>query len=130
MYHDKAMELVAALRSGKYKQCKSALHTTTGFCCLGVACDISGVTWRVDPELSYRYCAYETNETNESFEVAVLPDKIQELFGFKDNVGYIDDETLYIDEDGRNYDCLAEMNDAGIPFSVIADVIEKHWERL
>lgn len=33
-----------ALESGKYSQIKSALRTTEGFCCLGVACDV------VDPK--------------------------------------------------------------------------------
>ena len=32
--------LVAALRSGKYKQCTGALRKDDGFCCLGVACDV------------------------------------------------------------------------------------------
>lgn len=32
---------VEALRSGRYKQCKSWLRDNDGFCCLGVLCDIS-----------------------------------------------------------------------------------------
>lgn len=34
---------VEALRSGEYKQGKHALHPKDTFCCLGVACDISGL---------------------------------------------------------------------------------------
>jgi hypothetical protein len=33
---------VDALLSGKYKQAQGALHDTGGFCCMGVACDLSG----------------------------------------------------------------------------------------
>ena len=33
---------VEALRSGKYKQGKSALKKDDSFCCLGVLCDIIG----------------------------------------------------------------------------------------
>ena len=33
---------VEALRSGKYKQTRGALRDGDAFCCLGVACDISG----------------------------------------------------------------------------------------
>lgn len=31
---------VAALRSGEYKQTREFLRTSTGFCCLGVLCDL------------------------------------------------------------------------------------------
>lgn len=40
MKHDKATELVAALRSGNYSQTTKTLCDDRGFCCLGVACDI------------------------------------------------------------------------------------------
>jgi hypothetical protein len=32
---------VAALRSGKYTQSRNALRTVSGYCCLGVLCDIA-----------------------------------------------------------------------------------------
>lgn len=37
---------VAALRSGEYKQCESQLHDRRDnkYCCLGVACAVTGVT--------------------------------------------------------------------------------------
>jgi len=44
----KKTEWVAALRSGKYEQCTSHLHTKNGggYCCLGVLADIQpGVHW-------------------------------------------------------------------------------------
>lgn len=31
---------VAALRSGEYEQCREALRSRDGFCCLGVLCDL------------------------------------------------------------------------------------------
>ena len=40
---------LAALRSGDYAQTRESLQDTNGFCCLGVACDISGVgSWSED----------------------------------------------------------------------------------
>lgn len=33
---------VQALRSGKYKQCRETLFDGVGYCCLGVACKITG----------------------------------------------------------------------------------------
>lgn len=37
------MKWVEALRSGKYKQGKGALHNADSFCCLGVLCEVMGV---------------------------------------------------------------------------------------
>ena len=34
---------VESLESGRYQQARQALRTEDGFCCLGVACDVSGV---------------------------------------------------------------------------------------
>ena len=34
---------IKALRSGEYKQGLSCLHHDSKYCCLGVACDISGI---------------------------------------------------------------------------------------
>ncbi len=43
---------VKALRSGKYKQTKDRLQDPTGFCCLGVLCDLAakdgGPQWDYD----------------------------------------------------------------------------------
>lgn len=36
-------EWVAALRSGKYRQARMALHKEGGFCCLGVFCRIAHI---------------------------------------------------------------------------------------
>ncbi len=35
---------IEALRSGKYKQCKETLFDGVGYCCLGVLCEIGGLT--------------------------------------------------------------------------------------
>ena len=40
MIKERAMELVAALRSGKYKQGKNYLRADDTYCCLGVAVDL------------------------------------------------------------------------------------------
>lgn len=42
MNKEKAFELIAALRSGKYEQCAGRLHDEEGgYCCLGVASDLA-----------------------------------------------------------------------------------------
>lgn len=36
---------VEALRSGEYQQTKEYLHSEGGYCCLGVACELTGTQW-------------------------------------------------------------------------------------
>ena len=46
----KAREWITALRSGTYQQGRRALRTASGFCCLGVACDLlDRGEWRSAP---------------------------------------------------------------------------------
>lgn len=42
---DNIQKWVDALRSGEYKQCYGVLSDGEGYCCLGVACKISGKRW-------------------------------------------------------------------------------------
>lgn len=54
MIKEKAMKLVAALRSGVYQQTKDYLHRADGtMCCLGVACAISKKPIKRDLTLNY-----------------------------------------------------------------------------
>lgn len=47
---------IEALRSGKYKQGRLALRTKSDdFCCLGVLCDVSGVSEWEENGLCYSY---------------------------------------------------------------------------
>jgi hypothetical protein len=47
---------IEALRSGKYKQGRWALRTKSDdFCCLGVLCDVSGVSEWEEHALCYSY---------------------------------------------------------------------------
>lgn len=57
--NDNAKKWVEALRSGEYKQGRGQLCDMKGrFCCLGVACDLSGVgSWVAEPDNDRRdYC--------------------------------------------------------------------------
>src|SRR3990167_8465561 len=68
--------LVTALRSGKYKRGKGQLRDDDKFCCLGVACDISGVgEWQGD--------AYVVKKWGAGF--ATLPGPVAKYFGFNEN---------------------------------------------
>ena len=96
-------ELVKALRSGEYQQAHKKLRVADSFCCLGVACDISGLgKW------NSRNLYLETRDT--------LPKRVMDYYGFVDNVGGFTDFTRQTS--------LMEINDNGISFNRIADVIE------
>jgi hypothetical protein len=97
---------VEALRSGHYKQTRGRLRDTQGYCCLGVLCEISGLS--------------KFNEENKYLgKDEILPELVRGWSGM-------------ISKDGTytSNDSLAGDNDDGMVFSEIADTIEKCWEEL
>ena len=105
---------VNALRSGKYQQGKKRLKTDDQFCCLGVLCDISGLSeWKKRPDDKEEYLgAY-----------ALLNKPIMDWSGMQNDSGYV--------SHGINYDFqLTNLNDKGSSFAELADIIEKNWEKL
>lgn len=95
---------VAALRSGKYKQGKSALQTWDGkFCCLGVLCDL------IDPEgweLRSTFCALYNYKTDT--RTGFLPDSLGLAIGL-----------------GEEFQSrLSQLNDGNETFEKIARIIE------
>ena len=96
-----------ALRSGDYKQGQNRLRDYEAdlYCCLGVACSISGLgSWSND---KYYF--------GNAYEVSMLPDGVREYYGLAavegDYVGYT----------GCS---LTTINDTGGTFDQIADIIE------
>lgn len=102
------LKWLEALESGKYEQTIGALRDSKGFCCLGVACDISGLgDWVVDK-------LYLGNS-------GLLPDEVQEYFSLRDNEGE--------PRDPRKFTPLTAMNDKGKSFKEIAAHLRKHPEQ-
>lgn len=110
MKKDIAEMWIEALRSGKYKQGYGYLKQESGdnieenarFCCLGVLCSIT------DP--------LHLSKNTES-----LSQDIMNIAGVENYLGYIPS----IDNS------LVKFNDADkLTFPEIADIIEKHWEKL
>lgn len=110
---------VEALRSGKYQQTTGALHDNTGgFCCLGVACDISGLgEWNPTYIEEYRTPDFRHEGTLET--------DVRNWLGLRGEEGEIggDDET-------PPSTSLASLNDNGSSFAEIADIIEAEPEGL
>jgi hypothetical protein len=107
---ERKAELVAALRSGDYKQGKTYLKKGDEFCCLGVACDLYA---------KKGYGNWIGN--NVGFFLArsgSLPDDVQKYYGFTQGLG--DDVTIR-----GTVNPLAFHNDSEVPFAEIADAIEQ-----
>jgi len=141
MHEDKAILLAEALESGEFPQTSTALCRLeplvdglsdgkrviypTGYCCLGVACEIAlrnGVEMVVLDGIERSYDGEST----------YLPSKVMEFFGFKTHTGSVgvgpriinpnDSEAQYVE--------LASANDNKVPFAKIAAYIRANYETL
>ena len=95
---------VKALRSGKYKHTKGQLQDVTGYCCLGVLCEISGKDYQPGG--------------------GALPDEVMCWAGMAGDMGTLPGKN-------RKHVDLPELNDkANYSFKSIANVIERPWRVL
>lgn len=99
---------LVALRSGKYKQISGQLKTTEGHCCLGVLCEVAGVTW------DQRGTTFGVIQNGSYREDAILPTEVRERAGLPNNAP-------------NSYLRLSEMNDDGATFAELADYIEANY---
>lgn len=119
---------VAALRSGDYKQGKEALKKKDAYgeghyCCLGVACEIMGLEQK---EGTTGLVVFENTTTY------WMPLFWAEKLGFNTEHGLIKEENrhtvdVFLRSKGYELDnirSLAQLNDWGVSFDVIADIIE------
>jgi hypothetical protein len=100
-----------ALESGKYPQAKRKLRRGDGFCCLGVACDISGLgAWD-----GVRYCVGNVGSD------LSLPDPVAGFYGIHDSSPGL------LNEDGIKVEA-ATLNDyQGYTFPQIAAAIRRTY---
>jgi hypothetical protein len=109
-----------ALRSDKYKQGRDRLRHDNGFCCLGVLCDI------VKDEIGGRWEGPADNPifvVGDEYATGALPYAVQELAELKQSNPEI--EAIMIKDENAPVS-LAGMNDHGVSFAKIADIIEEH----
>lgn len=113
---------VAALRSGKYKQGIGRLrvrqeHHKSGYCCLGVLCEIAVQDGVIRPPERVRdggpTDGYKYEYDGDAY---ALGPKVQDW-------AMLDANPIVKDEKGRTT-TLADLNDEGMPFEKIADLIE------
>lgn len=120
-------ELVKALRSGEYKQVQGKLHVDDGFCCLGVSSDIF---IKKTEQLSWQTGSLDVYNDDDGVEhriyaidgcVGLLPWLVQDYFKFKSPSGQYGD---------RGDENLTHLNDVGVNFDAIADVIENNPDKV
>ena len=117
---------VKALRSGEYAQGKDVLCRKTvdtfEYCCLGIACKISGLGEFVPMyNLSHSLSAFTFVTREEQPQDAVLPKVVQDWLGLRYHSGW------YSNGGMRS---LTKLNDNGASFTTIADVIESEPDEL
>lgn len=136
---------VKALRSGNYKQTEGHLKAGDGYCCLGVLCEVLGAKFVPNPEY------YKGDEDRSGKPIRsrapyvvefqgktlaptdVLPEEIASVAGINTNGGRFNFDNEAVDGDTKfpyTHDELTELNDFGIGFGKIADVIERFYENL
>ena len=123
MKEEVAKAWVEALRSGRYQQGHNSLKNVTGFCCLGVLCDISGLgQWeRAAAEVECMDGEHLYTVGMDS-GIDTLPTAVKEWAG----VASFDPELPLSIPLPMSY-----LNDADrLTFEQIAEHIEEHWQSL
>ena len=116
---------VEALRSGEYEQGKGVLchkdedDENVKYCCLGVACEISGLGEFV-PRPNFPIAALNFATGEEQSQHVVLPYAVRDWLGLGDEEGSYHNGSV----------SLTRNNDAGVPFTSIANIIESEPEGL
>jgi hypothetical protein len=125
-------KLIAALRSGEYKQTQLALRKGGAFCCLGVACEL----YRKEESAGYwdedNWFVLDV-EWGPSLQSEELPETVADWYGFSTTDGRWlgnflrlprkDVLTTSDDPLGMVMSLMA-ANDSGYTFAEIADIIE------
>ena len=103
---------IAALRGGQYRQTKDRLRDEDGYCCLGVACDVSDLgVWKLNFYAKHTYAT-----PTDPPAAATLPESVREALGITTN-----------DADRQFLISLMKRNDRGDTFEEIANYIESYF---
>ncbi len=110
MKQEIAQQWTAALRSGEYQQGKHYLHTDNTYCCLGVLCELyKHAHPDQQPDTPGGYFGH----------TSALPSAVQSWAGMCSQRGEVPGEHT-----------LAHLNDGGVSFTDIANIIDCNWASL
>lgn len=119
---------VDALRSGEFDQCQDVLHKQEdGYCCLGVACEVAiqdGLPLERRPS-EWDHALVVEYGVRGQFDPQLLPLQVQEWAGLDGGSGVdLPGITTY----HGFHISLIDLNDSGLTFDQIADVIEWYFD--
>ena len=125
---------VSALRSGDYEQGSNWLYSGQGYCCLGVLCDIyakeNKESWQIldeDGELiTEEELSREPHSMDYFFfddETEFLPESVMKWSG----VPYDPSVVIENEEGERVKEQIVVLNDSGMSFNELADLIEQQF---
>ena len=119
---------IGALRSGEYEQGNDKLRTVSGYCCLGVLCDLyakeHNTKWNFNGNAETNlqpgdYWYYEG-------ESEYLPESVMDWAGVKVNCPQvIVDISEHGEEELFYHETLADLNDSGYTFNDLSRLIEE-----
>lgn len=119
---------IDALRSGKYEQGSEKLRSVTGYCCLGVLCDLyaqeHNVEWefRGNEETNLQPMDYWYFDDQSEF----LSKIVMNWAGLKNDNPQVRIDVEENDEDSWFYtDHIANVNDSGYTFNDLSNLIEQ-----
>lgn len=115
---------IADLRSGQHEQVRAILCDGTGFCCLG---RLTELYIAANPgKMQFRHLLYSWTHLDggTATERSSTPTPVMAWAGLRSTLGNIDNDDIPSSSDDDAVDSLANLNDAGLSFSEIADVIE------
>lgn len=116
-----------ALRSGEYQQGQSYLRRDDKYCCLGVACEVAiahGIPVK-KVEIGRGIISYVYDDADGSNQMLLRV--VAEWLGFDTaNQHYWNNPVVWTEE-GHTTQSLAALNDSGLSFADIADIIERNW---
>lgn len=103
------------LRSGEFRQTTKALQNGNGYCCLGLLC-------RICPDVKSKQEGWLVRfiGRHEESSITGLPLTVQNWAGLYSPSAYVEE---LLDREYRSQS-LAELNDSGLTFSQIADIVE------
>ena len=119
---------IDALRSGEYEQGKEKLRSVSGYCCLGVLCDIYAK--ETNTEWKFRGNE-ETNLQPQDYwyfgdQSEFLPEFVMEWAGLSLNCPLVEiDVEIDVEDHWISNDGLADLNDSGYNFNDLSKLIEQ-----
>lgn len=101
-----------ALRSGEYKQVRGFLHTDKGFCCLGVACDLTKAKpWDDEIHLNSAGIRFRETRATQSEDYPRgkdLPARVMKVLDQRYGSQSVMDHLISMNDDGKRFKTIAK----------------------